>query len=110
MSWPPLYLSKSDFLKYQICPSYLWLWKYKKEVVPVDSEEDIKRRLEQGNEVERYARKLYKDAVLIESSGIEAQKETDTLVNKGIKSIFQATAISQEGLLAMADIITYDED
>jgi hypothetical protein len=63
-----LYLSKSDFLKYQICPSYLWLWKHKREVVPVDEEEDIKRRLEQGNEVERHARQLFNDAVLVKTT------------------------------------------
>jgi hypothetical protein len=109
MSWPSVYLSKSDFLKYQVCPSYLWLWKYKKEVVPVDSQEDIARRLEQGNEVERYARELFPQAVLVKSSGIEAQQETNVLIDKGAKSLFQATVISKDGLLAMADIITYDE-
>ena len=66
------YLSKSDFLKYQCCPSYLWLWKFKKEVVPVDDEEEINRRLEQGNEVERYARGLFPTAVLVESYGKRA--------------------------------------
>lgn len=110
MSWPKLYLSKSDFLKYQICPSYLWLWKYKKDVVPVDSQEDITRRLEQGNEVERYARELFPDAVLVKASGIEAQKETEQLIKDGAKTLFQATAISKDGLLAMADIITLNPD
>ena len=110
MSWPNLYLSKSDFLKYQICPSYLWLWKFKKEVVPTDNQEDITRRLEQGNEVERYARDLFPNATLIESSGIEAESETKDLIGKGVKNLFQATAISKDGLLAMADIITFDEE
>jgi hypothetical protein len=64
-----MYLSKSDFLKYQCCPSYLWLWKYKKEVVPVDDEEAINQRLEQGNEVERYARGLFPSGVLVDSHG-----------------------------------------
>ena len=67
-------ISKSYFLKYQICPSYLWLWKNKRDVVPVDEEEVIKRRLEQGNEVERYARQLFPDAKLVESSGITAKR------------------------------------
>ena len=50
------YLSKTDFLKYQCCPSYMWLWKHKKEVVPTDEAETIKQRFEQGNEVSQQLR------------------------------------------------------
>jgi len=103
-------LSKSDFLKYQICPSYLWLWKHKRDVVPVDEEEVVKRRLEQGNEVERYARQLFPEAKLIESSGITAKRDTERLVSEGETTIFQATVITDDGLLAMADVIVYDTD
>jgi CRISPR/Cas system-associated exonuclease Cas4 (RecB family) len=103
------YLSKSDFLKYQTCPSYLWLWKHKKDVVPVDEEEAINRRLEQGNEVERYARKLFANAVLVETKGQQAKQETEKLVADGVKTIFQATVFTGTGLLAMADVIAFDE-
>ncbi|MEO5627766.1 MAG: DUF2779 domain-containing protein [Candidatus Saccharimonadales bacterium] len=104
-----MYLSKSDFLKYQCCPSYLWLWKYKKEVVPVDDEEEINRRLEQGNEVERYARGLFPNAVLVDSHGKKARNETEQLVSDGVKTIFQATVYTDKELLAMADIVEFDE-
>ena len=110
MSTNSVYLSKSDFLKYQVCPSYLWLWKFKKEVVPVDDEEEINRRLEQGNEVERYARGLFPKAVLVESYGKRAKLDTELLVNEGVLAIFQATAFTDIGLYAMADIIEYDEE
>lgn len=103
-------LSKSDFLKYQICPSYLWLWKHKRHVVPVDEEEDIKRRLEQGNEVERFARQLFSSAILIETHGAQAKRDTEKLIADGAKTIFQATVITNSGLLAMADVITYDAE
>ena len=104
-----IYLSKSDFLKYQVCPSYLWLWKYKKEVVPVDEEEAIRQRLEQGNEVERYARGLFPNAVLVETKGRQAKQETEVIVADGAKAIFQATVFTDSGLLAMADVITFDD-
>lgn len=103
------YLTKSDFLKYQICPSYLWLWKYKKEVVPVDEEEDIKRRLEQGNEVELIARDLFPDGELVNGSFAELPVITERLVHEGKKTIFQAAVMTDQGLLAIADVITYDE-
>ncbi|CAN5683277.1 DUF2779 domain-containing protein [soil metagenome] len=104
------YLSKSDFLKYQCCPSYLWLWKFKKEVVPVDDEEEINRRLEQGNEIERYARDLFPSATLVDSHGKKARNETEHLVKDGVKSIFQATVYTEKELLAMADIIVFDDE
>lgn len=110
MKLPSFFLSKSDFLKYQCCPSYLWLWKHKKEVVPVDEEEAINRRLEQGNEIEEYARLLFPEGTLVTSKGVHAKHETDELVNSGVKTIFQATVITASGLFAMADIITYDDN
>lgn len=108
-NWPNLYVSKSDFLKYLCCPSYLWLWKHKRDVVPVDEEEAINQRLEQGNEVERYARKLFAGATLIQTKGLAAMAETQKLIAGGAKTLFQATVVTDSGLLAMADIITYDE-
>lgn len=102
-------LSKSDYLKYLICPSYLWLWKNKPETVPTDEEETIKARLEQGNEIERYARLLFPEGKLVETRGLAAKADTEKLVSDGTKTIFQATVITDDGLLAMADIITRDD-
>lgn len=104
-----MYLSKTDYVKrYTVCPSYLWLWKYKPEVVPTDEEEAIKARLEQGNEIERYARELFPDGVLIESKASQAKVDTEKAVADGVATVFQATVITDEGLLAMADVINKD--
>lgn len=44
-------LTKSDSLRHQIYPSYLWFWKNKQEVAPKDGDDAIHdRRFEQGNE------------------------------------------------------------
>lgn len=99
------YLSKSDFLKYQTCPQYLWLWKNNKEVVPQDNPEDIEHRIEQGNIVESYARQLFPDGVLAEGKFAEAKINTDRLIKEGKETIFQATVITDDNLLAMADIL-----
>lgn len=104
------YLSKSDFLKYQCCPSYLWLWKHKPELVPTDEEEAINRRLEQGNEVEAKAREIFPEATLITSRGSKAKEDTDVLVSENAKTLFQATVITESGLLAMADVIKKNND
>lgn len=104
-----MYLSKTDYVKrYIVCPSYLWLCKYKPEVVPADEAEVIKARLEQGNEIERYARELFPDGVLIESKTTRAKVDTEKAIAEGATTLFQATVITDEGLLAMADIIKKD--
>lgn len=105
-----MHLTKSDFLKHQVCPSYFWLWKHKRDVVPTDDEETIKRRLEQGNEVERYARLLFPDGVLVEAKVKDAQDKTEQLVADGTRCIFQATAITDRGLFAMADVLIRNDD
>lgn len=102
------YLSKSDFLKYLCCPSYLWLFKYQREVVPEDEEVAAKHRLEQGNEVEAWARKLFPDGVMVNARFHQARRETEGLVANQTKVIFQATVFTDQGLLAKADIIEFD--
>lgn len=105
------YLSKTDYVKrYTVCPSYFWLCKYKPEVVPEDEAEVIKQRLEQGNEVERYARLLFPEGVLIESKGAKAKLDTEAAIRNGANTLFQATVITNSGLLAMADVIKKDTD
>jgi CRISPR/Cas system-associated exonuclease Cas4 (RecB family) len=104
------YLSKSDFLKYQTCSSYLWAWKNNREIVPDDMTEDVERRIEQGIEVEDYARKLFPDAVLVEDRLDAAKKKTEELTGKGTETIFQATVITDSGLLAMADVLQRNGD
>lgn len=104
------YLSKSDFLKYQTCPQYLWLWKNKKEVVPQDNPEDIEHRIEQGNIVEGYARELFPEGVLAEGKFAEAKINTERLIKEGRTTIFQATVVTDDNLLAMADILKRTPD
>src|ERR1035437_7125189 len=98
-------LSKSDFLKYQTCPGYLWLWKNKREVVPEDNPEDVEHRIEQGNEVEGYARQLFPDGVLLEGNPQQTKITTEKAVKTGKNVIFQATVITDEGMLAKADVL-----
>jgi len=104
------YLSKSDFLKYQGCPGYLWLWKNKRGVVPEDNPEDVEHRIEQGNEVESYAQKLFPGGLMLEGKPTHTKVETEKAVANGAKVIFQATVITESGLLAKADIIERDDE
>src|ERR1035437_144780 len=47
---------------------------------------------------------------MIHSFEEHAQQETQRLVAEGVTTIFQGTVITSTGLLAMADILTYDKE
>lgn len=104
-------LSKSDFLKYRICPSYFWLWKNKPKLVPEDSPAEVREnKFEQGNKIELVARQLFPDGILAQGYNTQAVISTEQVVADGALVIFQATVITQQGLLAMADVIERDGD
>lgn len=103
-------LSKSDYLRFLQCPRHLWLFKNRKgKVEQTELSLSSKRTIEEGNEVESYARLLFPNGKLAEGLYEEAHNATKTLLDSGEKTIFQATVIV-EGLLVMADILEYDED
>lgn len=104
-------LSKSDFLKYRACPSYFWLWKYKPELIPDESSEEVREnKFEQGNQVEAIARQLFPSGKLVDSYNVTAKANTERLVADGADVLFQATVITDDGLLAMADVLQKDGD
>jgi hypothetical protein len=103
-----MYISKSDFLLYLQCPKHFWLWKKKREVVEAVELSDFQKQLiEQGNEVEGWARKLYRNGVLVESKGVHAVADTQKLLEEGNKQVFQATFLV-DGLYAMVDVLEWD--
>lgn len=104
-------LSKSDFLKYRICPSYFWLWKHSPELVPDDSTVEVRdNKFEQGNQVEAIARQLFPSGILVEGYNVQAQANTEKLVTDGAEVLFQATVITDNNLLAMADVLERESD
>lgn len=106
-----MYLSKSDFLKYRTCPSYFWLWKNNPELVPEDSPEEVREnKFEQGNQVESLARGLFPNGVLVEGYNTQAVSNTERVVSEDASVIFQATVITDNNLLAMADVLERDSD
>lgn len=104
-------LSKSDFLKYRVCPSYFWLWKHEPDLVPDNSTAEVRdNKFEQGNQVEAIARQLFPGGVLVEGYNVQAQANTEKLVANGNAVLFQATVITEDNLLAMADVLERDRD
>lgn len=105
-----MYISKSDFLLYLDCPKHFWLWKKKRNVVPnIEVSEFSQRLIEQGDEVEKWARKLFPNGVLIESQEMDAVSDTQKILQGGHKQVFQATFFAEE-LYAMVDVLEWDEE
>lgn len=104
-------LSKSDFLKYRTCPSYFWLWKNKPDLIPDESTQEVRdNKFEQGNQVETIARKLFPRGLLVDGYNTQAQANTIKLISDGADILFQATVITDNNLLAMADVLEKDNE
>jgi hypothetical protein len=98
-------ISKSTFLQYQICPKDTWLRLHKPDVVESFAPTEFEKHLmEQGNEVEAYARQLFAGAVLVTNTGDDAVVETRRLIKAGTDTILQATFLA-DGFYAKCDVL-----
>ena len=102
-------ITKSDFLRYLDCPAYYWFFKYKPEVLEKAKLSEFDRQLiENGKEVEQWARKVFHKGALVTSIEENAVIETKKYLEEGYRSLLQAT-FQHEGLYAMVDILEWDE-
>lgn len=105
-------LTKSDFLKFIQCPKYLWLAKYRKDLLTGEIDAATQKMFDDGFEVENYAYQLFPDG--INAGGNNDFKKdiakTLALLKKGSKTIFQPTFSNfKTNLFCRCDILTYDE-
>ena len=98
-------LTKSDFLKYTQCYKALWLYKYRKDLLPKELDSAMQRIFDEGYKVEDVAYKLFPGGVDAFDSDISvAIANTKKLIAAKEKIIFQPT-ISNWKLFCRADII-----
>ncbi|MEQ9617754.1 MAG: DUF2779 domain-containing protein [Deltaproteobacteria bacterium] len=101
-----MYLSKTDYLEYLQCPKNLWLKKKKPELyisIP-PSDFDLKN-FREGQEVEALARNLFSDGYLLNGDPKRLAEQTNELITLKKSPIFQATFITDRGLIAKIDIL-----
>jgi len=105
-----MYLSKTDFREYLQCSKCLWLKKNNPDLYirPTISEFDQKL-IDEGFEVERAARQLFEHGTLVEGSNEKAAAKTKELIESKVSPLFQATFLTESGLLAKTDVIVYNE-
>jgi hypothetical protein len=102
-------ITKSDFLKYLQCPEYFWMTKYKPESLN-ENEIDpfVQQIIDQGNEVEAWARKLFPRGVMISSWKEQAIEDTRLAINEGAQILFQPS-FQADGLKARIDVLERTE-
>ena len=100
-------LSKSQFLKGHQCPKALWLSLNRKDLKPAVTPGQQKL-FDQGHEVGDLAKKLFPEGMEIKAKPWESEQAlelTKKAILEGKTVLFEATAISGDGLFARADIL-----
>lgn len=101
-------ISKTTFLSFLECPRDVWLRIHRPDQVGKCELSDFELHiLEQGNEVEAEARKLFPKAVQITSTEDDAVEDTKKLLAAKTSTIFQATFFV-EGFIVKNDMLSYD--
>lgn len=98
------WLSKSDYLKFLIAPAWLWLKKHDPDKLPAFDEVG-QHFVDQGNEVEAYARQLFPEAKLVEAEIFDQADETKKLIDGGAKVLLQGAVLTNRNLYAAADVL-----
>src|SRR5262249_820654 len=93
-------ISKTTLLQFQLCPKDTWLKLHKPELVERFKPSQFElHQMEQGNEVEAWARKLFPAGRLMTATGDEACLETQRFMAVETDAIFQrpfsSTALSR---------------
>lgn len=104
-----LLISKTTFLDYLFCAKNVWLKLHKPELLEKFALSEFEKHLlEQGNEVDAYARNLFLGGMEVVAKGDEAVLETSRFMSMKAPAIFQATFV-QDGFLAKNDVLAYDK-
>ena len=103
-------ISKTTFLEFLMCPKNIWLKLHRPELLGMFTLSPFELQLvEQGNEVETYARNLFFGGVAVAATGDEAVRETERLMLSKVPAIFQGTFVV-DGFIAKVDVLGYDSE
>lgn len=101
-------LTKTDYKNYLECPMWLWLAKYRPELLP-EITLDLQRRFAMGNEVDILAKELFPGGVEIRGYNKEGWENTQKAIKSGASILFQPTVIAGE-LSCRVDILCKNKD
>jgi len=103
-------VSKTIFQHLLHCPKDIWLKIHKPELKgQFEMSEFELHLLEQGNEVESYARNLFAGGIEVSTTGEHAVEDTTRLMAEKMPTIFQATFIA-DGFIVRNDILKFNKE
>jgi hypothetical protein len=105
------YISKTDYVLWRACPKNAWLRIHKPELYySTELTEYEQSVIDMGIEVERVARKLFPQGVLVTGTKTDARQDTlKYLASHSAGTLFQAV-FQQEQLLAAIDVLQCDAE
>ena len=104
-------ISKSQFMKGLQCHKHLWLYNFRKDLIP-PVPKDVQARFDEGHVVGDLARKYFKGGQLVAfdyKQLPEAIEQTSELIKKGVKIIYEAAFVSNN-VLVRPDILKQNSD
>ena len=103
-------LTKTDYILWRECKKNVWYKIHKPEVYNTQELSEFEKQIiETGNDVELVARQLFPSGILIEDRGVKEQQETQDLLAKKNKVIFQPIFV-KDLFLAAVDILELNAD
>lgn len=98
-------ISKTTFLQFQVCNKDTWFRLHRPDLVEKFAPTEFEKHLlEQGNEVEAYARRLFPEGALVTETDDQALAQTQALMASGAAAIFQATFLA-DGFYTKCDVL-----
>jgi hypothetical protein len=98
-------ISKTDYILWRACAKNAWLRIHKPDVYySTELTEYEQSVMEMGIEVERVARGLFPDGVIVTGSQTDAFQETCSLIAPNTRTVFQPV-FEREGCLAIVDVL-----
>ncbi|HEY9586132.1 MAG TPA: DUF2779 domain-containing protein [Candidatus Paceibacterota bacterium] len=104
-----LLISKTTFLDFLFCAKNAWLKVHRSDLGYLFVPSEFKKQLmEQGKEVDAYARNLFPGGVTVPIAVERAVAETSRFTEEKVPAIFQATFVA-DGFIAKNDILAYNK-
>ncbi|MBU6310636.1 DUF2779 domain-containing protein [Patescibacteria group bacterium] len=105
-----LLISKTTFQHCMQCPKDAWLKLHRPDLKGTFTPSEFELHLmEQGNEVESYARNLFPGGIEVSTKGEHAVEDTTRLMAERMPVIFQATCIA-DGFIVRNDVLKWNPD
>ena len=100
-------ITKNIFLNTAFCPTLGWRLRNGKIHIELSPAEQF--RMEQGKEIGKLARTLYKDGIFVTESGSSAAKRTRDLLKDPTASVIFEAAFIAQSCVARSDILVRDK-